>query len=203
MSDQKIYAIAAFSLICSSIHPTSFPPISQLEHPQIPDSAIAQLPSFGTLCEDENGFVYIDLDDRYIHELIHFIETVGFEEPPYFGEPGLVGAHISVIYANEPRKGEIEECGKVISFTPLQCKIVHPLNWDGIEKVFLIEVDAPELDLIREKYGLPKNQFGFHITIGVKFQEEFSCLDKASKAALCSASFFEAPMPIPASLSSR
>ena len=140
----------------------------RLEIPQIPDSAIAQFPYCGVLKEDDNGFVYLDVDDDYIHELIHFIDSEGFEEPPYFGKPELVGAHISVIYAADAREMNIEECGRVFHFTPLECKIVQPPNWSDIESVYLIEVDGPELDLLRAKYGLPKNEFGFHITIGVK-----------------------------------
>lgn len=123
---------------------------------------------WGVLRENEEGFVYLDIDDNYIHQLIHYIKGSGYEKPPYFGEPHLVGAHISVIYAAEEKKGEIAEEGKVIYFTPLECKIVQPPNWEGIEGACIIEVDAPELDKIRAKYGLPKFEFGYHITIGVK-----------------------------------
>ena len=136
--------------------------------PQIPESAIAQYPCWGTLRESEDGFVYLDIDDNYIHQLIHFIEDDGYQEPPYFGQTELVGAHISVAYAKEERVGKIAEEGRVIHFTPIECKIVQPPNWEGIEGVYIIEVDAPELDLIRAKYGLPKFEFGYHITIGVK-----------------------------------
>ncbi len=137
-------------------------------HP-IPDSAIAQYNWEGTLKECGDGFVYIDLDDGFIHDLIHYIEPDGFIEPPYFGKTGLIGAHISVIYADEIRNGAIEELGQTFSFTPIECKIVHPPDWSDVEDLYLIEVDAPELDLIRKKYGLEKRELGFHITIGVKF----------------------------------
>ena len=30
------------------------------------------------------------------------------------------------------------------------------------------KLDAPELDLIRAKYGLREPEFGYHITIGIK-----------------------------------
>lgn len=135
---------------------------------QIPESAIAQYPCWGTLRESADGFVYLDIDDNYIHQLIHFIEDDGYEEPPYFGQPELVGAHISVVYAKEERVGKIAEEGRVIHFTPLSCRTVQPPNWEGIDRVYMIEVDAPELDLIRANLGLPKFAFGYHITVGIK-----------------------------------
>lgn len=33
--------------------------------------------------------------------------------------------------------------------------------------VFVV-VEAPELDAIRQKYGLPKTKYAYHITIGIK-----------------------------------
>jgi hypothetical protein len=136
-----------------------------------------KLPHSGVLGNSE-GFVYVKVDDQYIHKLVTFIQEEGFEEPPYFGRPGLVGAHISVVYAEEMKRykvGEIQEYGETIHFTPKACKVVHPPNWPGREGVYVIVVEAPELERIREKYGLPKQEFAFHITIGVK--------SKAAKAA--------------------
>jgi hypothetical protein len=116
-------------------------------------------------------FVYVDVDDAYINTLISLIEKEGFEKPPYFGNPYTEGAHISVMYNDEVAKYKImniPECGEVIYFTPKTCKIVHPVTWRAMDEVYLITVDAPELEKIRKKYGLPLNQFEFHITIGVK-----------------------------------
>lgn len=128
------------------------------------------LPHQGTL-KISDGFVYVDLDDEYIHKLISFIQQDGFQEPPYFGSPGLVGAHITVMYPEETEKygiQEMKECGEVIFFTPQKCQVVHPPRWKEIDEVYFIVVDAPQLDEIREKYGLPKRGYAFHITIGVK-----------------------------------
>lgn len=156
--------IISFSLISSSLAAVNF-------H-EIPDSAIAQYQWQGTLGEAENGFVYLHIDDAFIHDLIKFIEPDGFIEPPYFGKPGLIGAHISVFYADEPRTGLIEEIGQTFSFSPAQCKIIQPPNWPEVEGVYIIEVDSPELDAIRQKYGLGPRELGFHITIGIKkFQQ--------------------------------
>lgn len=114
-----------------------------------------------------DGFVYVDLDDNYIHTLVDFIRDQGFQEPPYFGEK-LIGAHITVFYPSELKNQISEECGVAVSFTLRECQIVHPPCWQDVEEVYLIVVDAPLLDHIREKYGLPKRQYDFHITIGIK-----------------------------------
>lgn len=138
--------------------------------PVILGYALQELPNWGVLKNSE-GFIYVDLDDSYVHKLVTFIQKDGFEEPPYFGSPNLVGAHITVIYPDEVEKygiNDIQECGKTIHFTPKDCKIVRPPNWEEIDEVYFIVIDAPELDEIREKYGLPKREYDLHITIGVK-----------------------------------
>lgn len=134
----------------------------------IPDSAIEQYQWQGTLRETEDGFVYIDLDDAFIYGLIRYIEPYGFVEPPYFGKPGLVGAHISLFYVGEKPQRAIEEIGREFSFIPTTTQIVKPPSWEDVEEVFIIEVDSPELEEMREKYGLENREIPFHITIGVK-----------------------------------
>jgi len=116
-------------------------------------------------------FVYVDLDDAYIHSLLPFIQEEGFEEPPYFNIPNGAGAHISVVYPEEMQKyklNKIAECGKTIYFTLKTCKVVHPSTWKEVDEVYVIVVEAPELEKIRKKYGLPKQTYEFHITIGIK-----------------------------------
>lgn len=134
----------------------------------IPDTAIAQYQWQGTLGQCDNGFVYLDIDDAFVHDLIRYIEPDGFIEPPYFDKTGLVGAHISVFYADEAVPQTIEELGQTFTFTPTGVRIVQPPDWSAIEDVYIIEVDSPELDAVRAKYGLGPREFSFHITIGVK-----------------------------------
>ena len=138
--------------------------------PEILNYIEENLVHHGTL-KKSGGFVYLDLDDEYVHQLFKFIERDGFEEPPYFGEDGLVGAHITVMSSYETKEygiSEIRECGEEKYFVPKKCQVVNPSGWNRIEEVYLIVVDAPELNVIREKYGLPKQEHDFHITIGVK-----------------------------------
>lgn len=138
--------------------------------PQILEYAEKNLPHSGIL-KNQEGFIYVKVDDAYIHNLIPFLASEGFEEPPYFGRPDLVGAHITVVYPDEVKKyglKTLHELGQTISFTLENCKVIHPPRWKGVDEVYLIVVDSPELDQIRAKYGLSKRHYAFHITIGIK-----------------------------------
>lgn len=137
--------------------------------PKLMDFVQTQLPHHGII-KHSKGFVFVDVDDAYIHQLIPFIQEEGFVEPPYFGNADLVGAHITIIYPEEVKAygiEAIEEEGEVIHFTPKKCKIVYHKR-NGMEAAYFIIVEAPELDQIREKYGLPKREYDLHITIGIK-----------------------------------
>jgi len=129
--------------------------------------ALEYLPQTGILQQDETGFVYIDIDDAYIHALIPFLKEEGFEKPPYFERANGHGAHISVIYANEGITSELEERGSLIAFQIKECQIVHPPQWPDFE-FLLITLECPILDAIRQKYGLPPTKYAYHITIGIK-----------------------------------
>jgi hypothetical protein len=140
-----------------------------IDCPQIIEFAQKNLPHCGVL-KMSNGFVYVDVDDAYVHDLVGFIQDQGFEEPPYFGKVYSAGAHISVMYKDETAQygiQKIDECGQKICFTLKSCQVVHPPTWKEIDEVYLIVVDAPELHRIRKKYGMPRG-YAFHITIGVK-----------------------------------
>lgn len=111
------------------------------------------------------------MDDEYIHALVKFIQNDGFVEPPYFGSPESARAHLTVIYPDEMIKygvEKIDECEETINFIPKLCQVVRPPQMQAIDEVYFIVVEAPALDRIRKKYGLPKREYDFHITIGVK-----------------------------------
>ena len=150
-----------------------FPKCIALAAPSCPavlDYIQKNLPQSGVL-KYSGGFVYVDVDDEYIRALVKFIQKDGFVEPPYFGSPDAAGAHITVIYPEEITKygvEKIDECGETIDFIPKKCQVVRPPQMQDIDEVYFIVVEAPELDLIRKKYDLPKREYDFHITTGVK-----------------------------------
>ncbi len=132
------------------------------------------LPQSGVL-KSTGSFVYVDLSDDFILTLAPLMEEDGFELPPYF-EEDLVGAHISVMYSKEIAEygiSTVKECGKEIQFRLKGYKTIKVAGLSGpledCNELLIIEVDAPELDEIRSKYGLPEKRYSFHITVGVKW----------------------------------
>ena len=124
-------------------------------------------PQRGVL-KNNGDFLYVALEDGYIQDLVGLIPEEGFAAPPYFGELYDTGAHISVIYPREVGGPlAISELGRCFNFTVTGCHIYYPRHWEGVEQVWVILVDAPELEELRAKYGLSPG-FAFHITVGVK-----------------------------------
>ena len=128
------------------------------------------LPLRGTL-QSDGKFVYVKIEDDYVHALTPLIQEKDFHEPPYFGKPGLVGAHITVINLYELRKLKMQafaESGETIEFTLKACDIMHPPHWHKGSEVYVIQVDAPRLQEIRKRYGLAELKYPFHITVARK-----------------------------------
>lgn len=134
---------------------------------EVVEYARSHFPQTGVLVQKTDGYVYLKVDDDYIHKLFPMLglEGEGYKEPPYFRSKEAPGAHISVIY--EAEEVSPEEVGKTYTFTLENIVIVKPA-WDTYYAV--IQVSAPELEALRAKYGLkPKLQgHEFHISIAKK-----------------------------------
>lgn len=126
--------------------------------------AIEHLPQSGVLKVARDGFVYLKVDDRYIDELFPLLDKPEYRKPPYFRRPNAPGAHISVIYVDERHKtGWIDEIGHKYSFKITGMGSVPA----DTQEYIVLEVAAPGLERLREKYGLSPLLKGhqFHITI--------------------------------------
>lgn len=142
--------------------------------PQIIEEA-QMLPLEGVLKQKRNGFVYVDLPDAFIQQLFPLLEEHIYETRPgnsYYVQPARtsVGAHISVIYENEIVRSaiwDIAELGETFSFEITEVRSVKMMGRRP-RVLFLIAVYAPELEALRERYGLRPLLKGhdFHITIG-------------------------------------
>lgn len=125
------------------------------------------LPLEGQLLSNADGFGYIKVDDQYIHTLFPLLglEEEGFKKPPYFRTEDAPGAHISLFYVNESIKPE--ELGQTFHFELKNIVIAHPSKSTSYA---VLEVESPELEALREKYGLePKLQgYEFHISLAKK-----------------------------------
>lgn len=132
------------------------------KYQEILDYARHNLPQKGRL-SNKDGFIYVDVDDDYIHTLFEMLGEEGFEKPPYFRRADAAGAHISVILKGEhviPEELDLE-----FSFEIRRIRIVETPRHGTYA---IIEVDSPELEALRAKYGLSPKVHGdheFHITI--------------------------------------
>jgi len=127
--------------------------------------AQSNLPHSGVLKQDRSGFVYLKVDDHYIDQLFPLLHNREYRKPPYFRRPNAPGAHISVIYSDE-HVYTIAELGQTFSFKILDMAIVPPRTQEFV----VIQVESPELEALRTKYGLSPLLKGhpFHITIAKK-----------------------------------
>lgn len=125
------------------------------------------LPQTGVLTEKNDGFVYLKVDDRYINQLLFRLPYHQYAMPPYFRRPNAPGAHISVFYTDERNQtGKISEIGQKYSFKITGIALVPPKSHEYL----VLEVEAPDLEQLRKKYGLSPLLKGhkFHITVGKK-----------------------------------
>lgn len=125
------------------------------------------------LCLKNNGFVYLNVDDQFIDDVVYSLPLQGSFTPTATGERKM-GAHISVMYEDELIGNEIwnfEEAGDWFAFTVKELRYVHR----GSKRLWLLAVDCPALQLLREHYGLRPKLKGhdFHITLGYEDIVEF------------------------------
>ncbi len=162
-----ILAVVLLSFGCSQVAQLEIEPAASWQ--QVADYAREHLPLEGRLLQKSDGFVYLKVDDAYIHRLFPMLDLQdeGFKEPPYFRSPEAPGAHISVFYADEHVRPI--ELGRHYTFALEDIEIVHPSPYTSYA---ILQVKAPELEKLRQKYGLSPKLFGheFHITLAKKTQ---------------------------------
>jgi len=126
--------------------------------------ARANLPLKGKLMMKSDGFVYIKVDDEYIHTLFPMLQLQekGFKEPPYFRSVDAPGAHISVFYKDEHIIPQ--EIGETFHFELKQIVIVQPSNHTSYA---VLQIESAELEELRKKYGLSPKLHGheYHISL--------------------------------------
>lgn len=146
----------------------------QIENqPQVIEKVI-QLQQKGVLKQKDNGYLYVEVSNDYIAAALPLIEAAGRIVPPrhYTSKKGI-GAHISVMYENELILNEIwdiKELGQEYSFSVMELRTVKLTKDNKVKKLWLLAVAAPELEALRESYGLSPKLKGhdFHITIGTQ-----------------------------------
>lgn len=174
MKTLKLLALA-LSLTIASLQPSSVwsqevvqeQEAATITWSEVVDYARENLLLEGELIVKSDGFGYIKVDDEYIHSLLPMLGLAaeGFREPPYFRSPDSPGAHISVFYVDEHIIPD--EVGQTFHFELKEIVIVQS---SYTTSYVVLQVASPELEKLREKYGLEAKLHGheYHISIGKK-----------------------------------
>jgi len=125
----------------------------------------------GRLMQTEDGFLYIDLPDQLLDVFTEMIEDPKAKKPPYHTKKmNNVGAHVSVAYKDEMEDIKVKELGDEFYCGIKGFVSLDPEGWNEMDRVWFLELDAPELEDLRKSYGLSKKLNGheFHATVAIK-----------------------------------
>lgn len=162
----KNYILLCFLVLFSALGYTAGIP-EKFENEVAMEYAL-NLPQEGILHIKE-GYLYLKVDDRYIHHLFPLLEQSELEIPDYFRSPSAPGAHISVIYETERQQlpPQIPEVGQTFDF---YIKDFYSIFLRDHEEIIVLVVESPMLEDFRVKYGLSEKLLGheYHITLALK-----------------------------------
>ena len=133
-----------------------------------------QVSLVGTLKKTKDNYVYLDISNNIMNGLYSMLPEADTEKPPYNNKGfNNIGAHISVIYIDEYKDNNLEdikEIGKEFKFKTGIVYSVNPEGWKEMSEIWFMDVDSPELEKMRQEYGLPKfiDNHNFHISFAVK-----------------------------------
>lgn len=128
----------------------------------------------GTLHQNQKGFIYLDIEDRFILSLIPYLKVLGLIKPPYFNLfTPPEGAHVPVISAHEAafyNSSNLAETGKEFSFEIEGLYSMEPTLWPEVEQVWFFKLHSPELEAFRKsRFLLPRpGGHSFHIAVAIK-----------------------------------
>ena len=147
--------------------------------------AVKDLPTCGTVAQNQqNGMLYLDLNDDWIFNALTVLKDSGYIRPPFFIYPPFpVGAHIKIVTKREAEDyelfGEKERdvsnlIGKTVDFEVIKAHVSYPrIKKYGIEARYKIRVKSPELSRIRKELtGLSTGPNNGHFVILVGLLEE-------------------------------
>lgn len=128
----------------------------------------------GTLQKNQQGFVFLNVDNYFISSLLPYLKIRGLVRPPYFNLFDIPdGAHIPVIPAREAAfqyLNCVDEIGQEFSFEIEGLYSIEPTSWPEVEQVWFFKLKSSELEAFRRSYFLPSIPGGhaFHIAVAVK-----------------------------------
>lgn len=128
----------------------------------------------GTLYKSDSGWILLSVPNAIVRGLFSAMHEPGVELP--LNSDGQLNAHISVIRPEELAQiggaEKINERGKQFYYQLGPMQTVVPAGWEGMSRVWFVQIKSPALERLRKSYGLtplPKNnEFQFHLTVAVR-----------------------------------
>lgn len=128
----------------------------------------------GVLRKNNQGLIYLDIDNYFITAMMPYLQAYGLVRPPYFNLfGGALGAHIPIISEREAAfhyLDKIDETGKEFSFEIEGLYSIEPTLWPEVEEVWFFKLRSEELESLRRRYFLVSKpgSHSFHIAVAVK-----------------------------------
>jgi hypothetical protein len=143
---------------------------------EIPKSGIlpVHLMLKGRLLMNQHGYCYLKIKEPYFAHYHQLISRFGGEKPPFLENNAKLGIHVGVIMPKEYEEkklwGKVREIGKEFYVSINGCYQIALKDHPEYEKLWVIKVDSPKLEELRNRYGLSHllNGHQFMILVGVK-----------------------------------
>lgn len=141
----------------------------------------------GRLYLSASGWLLLSVPNSLLRGAFDALQEPGVELPL---RDGQLNAHITVMSPADLEQlggaDKISERGHVFHYTLGPLRVVAPRSWEGVSRVWYLDVQSPALKRLRASYGLTplphNNSHQFHITIAVRRQGVLG-FNEASKAA--------------------
>lgn len=138
---------------------------------ELMDFAQKNLICDGKLYKNDDGYLYLKINDDFIYKLFGFVCASDKQLPDYFSESKNTGAHISVVYPGETLKiFQYNSLGQTCEFvlgSYFRAQIQNKIY-------FGCTIESPKLKQIRTDFGLGSQlnfkgiYVPFHFTIATK-----------------------------------
>lgn len=129
----------------------------------------------GRLYASKSGWVLLSVPNAIARGLFDALGEPGIELPL---KDGILNAHISVMRPDELEGiggvNAITERGHEFTYQLGPVKTVNPAGWNGVSRVWFVEIRSPDLSALRRSYGLSSmpmrngEELPFHLTFAIR-----------------------------------
>lgn len=150
-------------------------------------SLLRNFPLKGRLMLSPSGYLYLKLPNQLLRLVQQFLPSDSRSSLFYYPDDFL-GAHIPIALPSELERfvdaKRALEIGEEFYFSLEGLFSTEPHGWDEMERVWFLRVDCPQLEALRQRYGLtPRiSTHSFSCTVALK-KKELSAASSADDAS--------------------